>query len=133
VRFFFEDQEGREMISIPNDEILRREKEGDGITVYVSAASVALPKEKIAYAIRFAAEGRGRPVLAGEAAPPRRGRNPYTARQVRPSRSRMSYDVGGLGLGGEKKPGRRRMYMFAGVAVVVIVIIAVVVKFVVYP
>ena len=37
----------------------------------------------------------------------------------------MSYDVGGLGLAGEKKPGRRRMYMFVGVAVVV--------KFVVYP
>ncbi len=72
VRFFFEDQEGREMISIPNDEILRREKEGDGITVYVSAASVALPKEKIAYAIRFAPEARVGPVLASEAAPPRR-------------------------------------------------------------
>ena len=48
-----EDQEGREMISIPRDEILRTEKEGDGITVYVSAANVALPKEKIAYAVQF--------------------------------------------------------------------------------
>ncbi len=53
VRFFFEDQQGREMISIPRDEILRTENEGDGITVYVSAANVALPKEKIAYALQF--------------------------------------------------------------------------------
>jgi hypothetical protein len=44
----------------------------------------------------------------------------------------MSYDVGGLGLAGEKKPGRKRMYMIVGVAVVVIVILALVVKFVVY-
>jgi hypothetical protein len=72
VRFFFEDQEGREMISIPNDEILRQEKEGDGITVYVSAANVALPKEKIAYAIRFAPESRVAPVLANEASTSRR-------------------------------------------------------------
>src|SRR2546423_11791742 len=50
VHYFFEDQEGREMISIPRDEILRTEKEGDGITVYVSAANVALPKEKIPHA-----------------------------------------------------------------------------------
>jgi len=53
VRFFFEDQQGREMISIPRDEILRVEDEADGTTVYVSAASVALPKEKIAYAIQL--------------------------------------------------------------------------------
>lgn len=53
VRFFFEDQQGREIVSIPNDEILRTEEEGDGITVYVSAANVALPKEKIAYAVQF--------------------------------------------------------------------------------
>ncbi len=53
VRYFFEDQEGREMISIPRDEILRTENEGDGVTVYVSAANVALPKEKIAYAVQL--------------------------------------------------------------------------------
>ena len=53
VHYFFEDQEGREMISIPRDEILRTQKEGDGITVYVSAANVALPKEKIAYAVQL--------------------------------------------------------------------------------
>jgi hypothetical protein len=53
VRFFFEDQQGREMVSIPDDEILRAQDEGDGMTVYVSAANVALPKEKIAYAAQF--------------------------------------------------------------------------------
>lgn len=51
IRFFFEDREGREMISIPRDEILRTETEGDGVAVYVSAANVALPNEKIAYAV----------------------------------------------------------------------------------
>ena len=44
----------------------------------------------------------------------------------------MSYDVGGLGLAGDKS-GKRKMYMYVGVAVVVIVVIALVVKFVVYP
>jgi hypothetical protein len=53
VRFFFEDQQGREIVSIPDDEILRTQREGDGMTVYVSAASIALPKEKIAYAVQF--------------------------------------------------------------------------------
>ena len=64
VHFFFEDQEGREMISIPEDEILRNEKEGDGITFYVSAANVALPKEKIAYAVQFRPASRVAPLLA---------------------------------------------------------------------
>src|SRR2546427_12509936 len=31
VQYFFDDQQGREMISIPQDEILRAEKEGAGI------------------------------------------------------------------------------------------------------
>ena len=53
VEIFFDDQEGREMISIPRDEVLRAEPDGNAITVYVSAASVALPKEKIAYAVSF--------------------------------------------------------------------------------
>ncbi|HKW43624.1 MAG TPA: hypothetical protein VJP06_05490 [Thermoplasmata archaeon] len=64
VKFFFEDQEGREMISIPRDEVLRTEPEGDGITVYVSAASVALPKEKIAYAVSFQPAAKVSPLLA---------------------------------------------------------------------
>jgi len=36
----------------------------------------------------------------------------------------MSYDVGGLGLAGEKS-GKRKRYMYVGIAVVVIVIIVV--------
>src|SRR6058998_1961978 len=63
VRYFFDDQQGREMISIPQDEILRAEKEGDGITVYVTAASVALPKEKIAYAVQLRPEARVAPLV----------------------------------------------------------------------
>src|SRR5947209_3838412 len=47
-----------------------------------------------------------------------------TTRQVGQSRSDMSYDVAGLGLGGEKK-GKRKMYLYVGVAVVVIVIVIV--------
>lgn len=65
VQYFFEDQEGREMISIPRDEILRTEPEGDGITVYVSAANVALPKEKIAYAVQLRPASRLRELLSG--------------------------------------------------------------------
>ena len=65
VRYFFEDQEGREMISIPLDEILRTEAEGDGITVYVSAANVALPKEKIAYAVQLRPASRLGQLLSG--------------------------------------------------------------------
>src|SRR2546427_4172629 len=63
VRFFFEDQQGREMISIPNDEILKTEREGDAMTVYVSAANVALPNEKIAYAVQFAPASRVAPLF----------------------------------------------------------------------
>ncbi len=82
VRYFFEDQEGREMISIPRDEILRTEKEDDGITVYVSAANVALtvyvsaanvalPKEKIAYAVQLRPASRVQRLLlnAGPSSP----------------------------------------------------------------
>jgi len=64
VRFFFEDRQGREMISIPQDEILRTEEEDGGITVYVSAASVALPNEKIAYAVQLRPAARVAPVLS---------------------------------------------------------------------
>jgi len=44
----------------------------------------------------------------------------------------MSYDVGGLGLAGDKKSGKRKMYMYVGVAVVVIVIIVVAVWYAYY-
>ena len=51
VQFFFEDQKGTEIVSIPNDEVLRIESSSDEARVYVSAANVALPKEKIAYLV----------------------------------------------------------------------------------
>jgi hypothetical protein len=51
VEFFFEDQKGTEIVSIPNDEVLRVEPGSEEAKVYVSAANVALPKEKIAYLI----------------------------------------------------------------------------------
>lgn len=75
VHFFFEDQEGREMISIPKDEILRSETEGDGITVYVSAANVALPKEKISYAVQLRPGSRLQSVLSDLAPSSARRRN----------------------------------------------------------
>ena len=51
VRFFFEDQEGTELVSIPGDEVIRVESAGRLATVLVSAANVALPNEKLAYAV----------------------------------------------------------------------------------
>jgi len=75
VQFFFDDQEGREMISIPKDEILRSEPEGDGITVYVSAANVALPKEKISYAVQLGPAARVQSVLSDLAPSSERRRN----------------------------------------------------------
>jgi hypothetical protein len=75
VQFFFEDRQGREMISIPDDEILRTEEEGDGMTVYVSAANVALPKEKIAYAVQVRPAKKVAPLLSKQRPPPP-GRNP---------------------------------------------------------
>lgn len=72
VSYFFEDQQGREMISIPNDEILKTEHEGDAMTVYVTAANVALPNEKIAYAVQFAPASRVAPLLSDRRAPARR-------------------------------------------------------------
>jgi hypothetical protein len=76
VRYFFEDQQGTEMISIPNDEILRTEPEGEGITFYVSAANVALPKEKIAYAVQLGPAARVAPLVPAMGARGGRGRNP---------------------------------------------------------
>ncbi len=54
VKFFFEDQEGREIVSVPADEVLRVEARGRAQTVTVSAESVALPNEKIAYLLELA-------------------------------------------------------------------------------
>src|SRR5574340_732804 len=53
VKFFFEDQEGTEFISVPTDEILGVRTKGDSVVVTVSAESVALPKERIAYLIEL--------------------------------------------------------------------------------
>jgi len=72
VRFFFEDQEGTEMISVPDDEVLRVAAGTDSALVTVSAASVALPKEKLSYALELAPAKSAAPVLRG-LGPPRRG------------------------------------------------------------
>ncbi len=65
VRFFFEDQGGTEVISVPRDEILRVSQDARAATVYVTAESVALPKEKIAYALELAPAERAAPLLGG--------------------------------------------------------------------
>lgn len=49
VKFFFEDQQGTEIVSIPRDEVLRVEPDAEETRIFVSAANVALPNEKIAY------------------------------------------------------------------------------------
>jgi len=70
LKYFFEDQEGTELLSIPRDEVLRVEPEAQSSRVFVSAASVALPKEKIAYVIELAPAARVRPLLDGLALSP---------------------------------------------------------------
>lgn len=65
VKFFFEEQGGRELLSVPKDEILRVASDGKEPTVYVSAANIALPQEKIAYAIGLAPAARVAPLLDG--------------------------------------------------------------------
>ncbi|HII40820.1 MAG TPA: hypothetical protein HA326_06345 [Thermoplasmata archaeon] len=65
VRFFFEDQEGTEVVSVPHDEILRVAPADRTATIYVTAESVALPKEKIAYALELAPGSRAGPLLTG--------------------------------------------------------------------
>lgn len=54
VQFFFEDQGGTEFISIPDDEILSVATSEDHVRLSVTAANLALPKEKLAYAVDFA-------------------------------------------------------------------------------
>lgn len=65
VRFFFEDQEGTEIISVPDDEVLATATEGGSVLVTVSAANVALPHEKLAYAVAFSPAATGAPLLKG--------------------------------------------------------------------
>ena len=64
VRFFFEDQQGTEVVSVPRDEILRVSRESHAARVTVSAESVALPKEKIAYLLELAPAVKAEPLLA---------------------------------------------------------------------
>lgn len=64
IRFFFEDQEGTEFISVPKGEVLRSVPGERSTTLYVSAESVALPKEKIAYALEFAPVDRALALLS---------------------------------------------------------------------
>ncbi len=65
IQFFFADQEGTEIISVPQDEVLRVSRGADVAAVYVSAESVALPKEKIAYVIELAPADRAASLLSG--------------------------------------------------------------------
>ena len=53
VHFFFEDQGGTEILSVPRDEILGTDSRARSAVITVSAESVALPKEKIAYRLEL--------------------------------------------------------------------------------
>lgn len=65
VEYFFEDQEGTEIVSIPADEILRIAEVGDSLMVSVSAANIALPKEKLAYSVELRPTARLRSLFEG--------------------------------------------------------------------
>ncbi len=65
VKFFFEDQEGTEFVSIPRDEVLRVGAKDRTVTVTVSAESVALPKEKIAYLFELEPASQATPLVRG--------------------------------------------------------------------
>jgi len=65
LKFFFEDRQGTEFVSIPQDEILRVADGPRGTTVFVSAESVALPNEKIAYALELAPASQAAALLHG--------------------------------------------------------------------
>lgn len=63
VQFFFEDQGGTEFISIPDDEILSVSADRELVRVSVTAANIALPKEKLAYAVDFQPAAKAAPLL----------------------------------------------------------------------
>lgn len=65
LQFFFEDRQGTEFVSVPNDEILRVTQRPAGFTVFVSAESVALPKERIAYALDLGPAARAATLIEG--------------------------------------------------------------------
>ena len=53
VAYFFEDREGKEMVSIAEEEVLSVARAQGEVRVSVSAASIALPNETIAYLVAF--------------------------------------------------------------------------------
>lgn len=53
VQFFFEEQGGTEVLSVPQDEVLGSESRSRSVAVRVSAESVALPNEAIAYVLEL--------------------------------------------------------------------------------
>ena len=65
VKFFFEDQEGAEVVSVPRDEVLAVDSKGRTVALTVSAESVALPKEKIAYRLEFEPAARAMVLVQG--------------------------------------------------------------------
>ncbi len=65
LKFFFEDREGTEFVSVPKDEVLRVADGPRAKTVFISAESVALPNEKIAYALDLAPTARALPLVDG--------------------------------------------------------------------
>lgn len=65
LKFFFEDREGTEFVSVPFEEILRVAEGPHGPKVYVTAESVALPKENIAYALELAPAAKAAPLTTG--------------------------------------------------------------------
>ncbi len=65
VKFFFEDQEGTEFVSIPQDEVLHVEPGDRSVRLTVSAESVALPKEKIAYLLDLEPASRASSLVVG--------------------------------------------------------------------
>ena len=65
VQFFFEDQEGSEIVSVPAEEVLRVDARQDRTVVVVTAAGLALPKEALAYVLEFVPASRAMPLLQG--------------------------------------------------------------------
>jgi hypothetical protein len=65
LKFFFEDRQGTEFISVPQEEVLRVAEGSRGTTVFVSAESVALPNEKIAYALELSPPSRAVALVRG--------------------------------------------------------------------
>ena len=65
LKYFFEDQEGTEVVSVPRDEILGVRAGTRSVAIRVSAESVALPKETIAYVLELSPAAHATPLVAG--------------------------------------------------------------------